>query len=768
MPLYGTKTDRFRTINRSIIRNDQADKLTGKALYTADLVFPGMLWGGELRSPYAHAKVTSIDTSAAKAVPGVVTVLSFEDLTKKESWSTYYYLTDHILFEGDVVAIVAAEDKQALKAGLEAIKVTYEELPAVFTVDDALKPDAPILHENCEQCDGNIWLPSRHKVRKGDVEVGFANSDVIVEREYETGNVEHAYLEPEAVVAVPGPDSTMTIHACPQNPFFTRRWVADALDVPRPKVRIIQETTGGSFGGKEEYLGLMASRAALMARATDRPVKMVASREESIISSTKRHPFKMKYKVGVNKDGKLQAFQVEIIENIGAYHMHQFMNFRASIHAAGVYDIPNVKVDVFGVFTNNVTSGAFRGYSAPQNIFGEEQLYEEVAKEIGMDPLEFKKLNMLKQGSVSSCGQLIEGEVILPELIDAVTEKTDYIAKRDAYAKQTGDVRKGIGLAIFYRGCGLGAETPDASAGFVSIHDDGTVMVKTGLTDIGQGLRTAYSQIVAEALGVPVDVVFVAEHVDTHQIPDSNITAASRGTVMGAQSVKKAALELKEILKETAAMMFEAGVEDIELEDGMFSLKGVPDAVIPFQAVCNVHHWTGQQCAVMTWFKPPAIDFSNETGFGKAFPTYTYSAEVAEVEVDMKTGTIKVERITAAHDIGTIINPSLVRGQLFGGVLQGMGFGMMENLAIRDGIIGNRNFDTYLIATTMDIPEIDYMLYESEDPAGTYGAKSIGESVLEGVGPAVALALRNALQQEIRKVPINKVDLYEMLYKQDA
>ncbi len=765
MPLFAEGNKKYSHINKFCPRVDAKEKVTGRADYAADLVFPDMLFGGSLHGPYTHAKVKRICVEKALAVPGVRAVLTYKDLNKPFSWGYYTYMTEILRYEGDVVAIVAADTKHALEAGLEAIDVEYEELPAVYTIDEAMADGAPLVHENNEDCAGNIWSHARCKVRKGDVDVAFTDCDVIVEREYETQAVEHLYLEPEAAVAVPEKNGCMTVYACAANPFFGRRWIADSLGIPRSKARLVQTTIGGSFGGKEELMGLTIGRASLLADATGHPVKMVISREESIVCSSKRHPFKFKYKAGVNKDGKLQALQVTLIEDVGAYHMHEFMSFRAVVHAAGAYVIPNVKVDILGVFTNTVTSGAMRGYSSPQIIYAQEQFYEEVAEELGMDFLAFKKSNMLHKGAIHPCGQELNEEVILPEIIENLCAKTDFEGKRKKYANQTGDKRKGIGMSIFHRGCGLGNESIDASAAYICVHDDGSVMVNVGLVENGQGLHTAYSQIVAETLGVPVEKILVNK-VDTNTILDSGPTVASRCTVMGAQSVRKAAQELKSYLKETAAMMFHTESPDqVALEDGMFILIGVPDAAIPFHEVCNVHHWTGGQSGVMNWYKPPKLSFSCKTGFGDAFPTYSYSVCVAEVEVDYKTGEITVEKVTSGHDVGTVINPETSKGQIFGGIAMGQGFAMMENLAIKDGKIRNKNLDTFMIASSMDTPEMEAILFECEDKTGTYGAKSLGENATEGVASAIINALHNATGERINKIPINKVKMFELLHK---
>ena len=328
--------------------------------------------------------------------------------------------------------------------------------------------------------------------------------------------------------------------------------------------------------------------------------------------------------------------------------MHQFMNFRASVHAVGAYNIPNVHVDVFGVFTNNVTSGAMRGYSSPQIIFAQEELYEEVAEEIDMDFLEFKKLNMLREGDTTPTGQVLDGEVIFEKVVDSVLEKSNFKEKRDAFGREEGPIRKGIGLAICYRGCGLGAEMSDSSGSIVAVHDDGTVMINVGLSENGQGLKTTFTQIVAETLGISPDKINCIG-VDTNTISDGGITAASRSTSVGSISLKKAAEELRGHLIQTVAdMMFHCPPEAIDIEDGFFKLKGVPDAMIPFADVCAAHYWTGHQSTVYCWNRPEDLGYSFEEGGGNAFPNYTYSAVAAEVEVDTQTGYVSVKKVYSA------------------------------------------------------------------------------------------------------------------------
>lgn len=772
MPLLGEK--KFHVINQSVPRIDGYDKVTGKAMYAADRFMEGMLYAGVLRSRYSSARVTHIDAAKARAIEGVEAVVTFEDLPRKKSWASYMYLTDVIRYQGDCVAMVAARTRELLQEALDAIEVEYEELPGVYTIDDALEEGAPLVHE---EYPGNIFTPSRFAIRKGDVDSGFEKADIILEREYRTQYVEHSYIEPEAVLAYENPgEGTMTVRSSSQNPFFTRRYVADILGVPMNRVRIFQETLGGSFGGKEEGVGLAAGRAAYLAHLTGKPVKFVFSREDSFLESAKRHPFRLRYKVGATKDGKIVAFEGEQVDNSGAYNNQtQFMNWRANVHSTGPYEIDNVKTDTYGVFTNNIHSGAFRGYSSPSLIFAQEQLIEELAEELGMDEVELRRINCLKDGSSTATGAIVNN-VILQEVMDYTVKKTDYARKHKEYREaKGGEIRKGIGMAICYRGCGLGAESPDASGALIIANEDGSITINSGLAENGQGLKTAYAQIAAETLGVPYESIqFYGT--DTHSIPDGGMTVASRGTVMGSQSMRRAAETLRKVMIQNAVDLgvfpldkveeanglaagtlngFQVTAEEVDLLDGMFFLKKYPAFQVPFANVCNTCLWTGRQMSAFEWFMPDPCIQDHHTGQGKAFPTFAYGCVIAEIEVDMRTGYVDVKKCTASHDVGTAVNPALILGQIYGGIVMGQGYGVMEEVELDKGKVRTRNFDSYIIPTALDMPEMDVNIFECNDPSGSYGSKSVGEPATEAVAAAIANAVYNATGHRIRQNPAN-------------
>ncbi|MDR1800681.1 MAG: xanthine dehydrogenase family protein molybdopterin-binding subunit [Lachnospiraceae bacterium] len=760
MALYGQK--QFHIVNHSVPREDGFDKVTGRATYAADIKYPNMIYAAMLRLVgVASAKVTKIDTSKALKLAGVLAVFTADSFPKMKSWARYFYITDTVRYVGDVIAIIAAETYAIAEEAKKLIHVTYEELPAVFDIREAMKEGAHPVHEEYPD---NIFTDSIYTLRKGDTEKGFEQADLIIERTYETQYAEHAYIEPEAVVA--SEDSSngeMTIHASAQNPFFTRRYVADILQIPLNRVHIIQETLGGSFGGKEEGVGLLAARAAFVCHVLHRPVKMVYTREESILESSKRHPFLLTYRAGVKKDGRIVAWEATQIGNSGAYNNQtQFLNWRACAHCAGAYDIPNIKSKTFGVFTNNVHSGAFRGYSSPQLLFAQEQFIEEIAEELGMEPLKLRLINCLRDGSTVATGAKVS-EVLLPDIIEYTAKQTDYTKKYEQNKTQSGRIRKGIGMAISHRGCGYGAESPDAAGAFLIVNEDASVLLHSGIAENGQGLKTVYCQIAAEALGVPYENIrFFGT--DTHRIPDCGMTVASRGTVMGSQAVKKAGEKLNLILREHACTLgfFDSGkggapndriAQDLVLREGHIFDPSYHEYQVPLADVTNIALWKGLNMAAYEWHVPDPCIQEHDTQQGRAFPTYSYTCVVAELEVDTGTGEVTLKNVHSSHDVGTAINPALIKGQIYGGIVMGWGYASMEEVVLKNGIVGSRNLDEYLIPTAMDMPNMKVSIFECDDNSGTYGAKSVGEPAIECVAAAIANALYNATGRRIRCNP---------------
>lgn len=768
MPLAGGKSYTF--LNKSAPRLDGLAKVTGKALYAGDMNLPGMLHAATLHSPHAHADVLSVDIAEALALPGVVDILTCENAPLTQSWADYYYFTKCVRYVGDVVAMVAAETPQIARAALTLIRVEYKELPSIYSIEDALAANAPHTRTKGvglnsagipdKSIPGNVFYDSYFPMRKGDVEKGFAEADLIVEGVYRTPMIEHAYIEPEACVVHQNPvDNLYTAYASCQNPFFTRRYLAEATQQPVGSVRAIQSVVGGSFGGKEELVGLMVGRAAMLCKRTGRPVKLVASREDSFRESSKRHPFRCTYKMGVKKNGTITALEGQQIDNCGAYNNQtQFLNGRAAIHSAGVYHIPHVKTDTFGVFTNNVHGGAMRGYSSPQLLFCQEQLMNDAARKLGMSPLEFRRKNLLKQGDLTATSQLLDQETITHEMLDFMVERYKFAETFAAYEKQGNTPkRRGIGLCTSFRGCGLGSESVDASGAMIHVTEDGSFILNCGLVDNGQGLKTAFAQIAAEGLGFGTEhMTFIG--VDTSTVPDGGMTVASRGTTMAAQAMRRAGIKLGDILREHAARNLGCELADLGIEGVEYFVKSDPAKRLLLKHLCSERLWTGKQMTVFDWYSPPDLSQSKNihtTGQGDAFPTYAYTVCIAEVEVDMETGMVDVLRVGSAHDLGTVVNPGTSKGQIFGGILMGQGFALSEEVEVENGKLHCMNLDEYIIPTSLDMPQMEAHLFESNDPAGTYGAKSLGEPATEAVGAAIAGAMSQALGRIPTRLPIN-------------
>lgn len=748
---------KYDKVNKSIKRVDAYEKITGKAKFAADLFFPNMLYAKVLRSKYPRARIVKINIEKALAYPGVKAIIRAENIPNNEFGvivqNQQVLAREEVFYIGDGIAVSAAETKEAAARALELIEVEYEELPGIFDLEEAEKKDAPLVHSELEN---NQVV--HHRLRKGDTEKGFAQSEVILEREYTTQFIEHGYIEPEALVAVPHEHNTLvTIYGSIQNPFSCRNAVASVLKVPLNKVRIIQNHMGGSFGGKDEVMSSMAARAALLALKTDRPVKMVNTRDESILESYKRHPYKMKYKVGVTKKGKLVAMEIKCLADSGAYACQTpFVTWRSVVQATGPYEVPNVKTDTYGYYTNNVYTGAMRGYGSPQIIFAQESLMDELAKELKMTPMELRLKNIYHNNSITASGQKLDNhQVSLEEVINKAVEVSSYKEKYREYSEpQSGDKKRGIGLAISFRGCSLGAEATDAAGAIVAIQRDGSILISCGLAENGEGLKTVFTQIAAEELGVDIKRINYME-VDTSVSPESGATVASRSTILGGNAVKNAAHQLKETLAEIVTAEFKIRTDNLYFKNENIYEKNKNQKIISFDKAINLANQEGIFLSAYGWYKAPDISWDEETGQGRPYFTYVYGCQIAEVEVDTATGQIEVLKITAAHDVGRAINPACLKGQIYGGVMMGLGYGIMEEVETANGYIKNTNFDGYLIPTIKDMPEISPVIVENPDPYGPYGAKSIGEPTLELGAPAIANAVAHATGKRIRNLPLN-------------
>jgi CO/xanthine dehydrogenase Mo-binding subunit len=663
-------------------RNDAYAKVTGLAKYTDDFQMVGMLHAVPVYTEYVHAKIIAINTEKAQSQPGVVKIITAKDIPGRNAYGQiyqdYYMLaSDKIRFQGDVVAVIVAETREQAIAAIPFVQVKVKELTPILDPVQAMKDKRHLVHES-----KGTNIINEHKIRRGDPANAFKECDKILEREYTTSTVEHAYLEPETALCYERGDGVMEVRGSMQHPFSTRRFVAAILGAELNNVEVVSVPMGGGFGGKDDTAAIVCARTALAARLCHAPVKMTYSREWSIRESYKRHPYILKYRVGL-KNKKLHAVECRIIADGGAYtSVTPWVTWRSTVQCCGAYNVPNVHADVFGVHTNNPLTGAFRGFGSPQVNFAIEQLIEECAEEAGISPLEFRRINMLKQNSCTITGQKLNNHVVnTGKALELVLKESGYEKKLKKCTFGKGETLYGIGLALTYRGCSLGAEGMDFCSAIINAQFDGSVLLEVGIHENGQGAESAMILILAEHLGINKDRIRYRQS-STSQIPDGGTTVASRGTLMGGGAVVNAVKELKRIIAKALHKELDCKASEFSFHDDCVWGKDKKHFSWD-EAVDRLHKKSIYPYAFGT-FAAPRVDWEEETGRGKAYFTWVYGAEVAEVEIEKKTGNVKLLNVYAVHDVGKTINKALLEGQIYGGILQGAGMALRESLDIRD------------------------------------------------------------------------------------
>jgi CO/xanthine dehydrogenase Mo-binding subunit len=748
----------YRIVGKSIPKRDSVDKVLGAARYADDLEFPGMLYAKLLRSKYPHAKVLRLDTSGAESLPGIRAVITAKDVPLNAYGYNFkdqvVFAKDKVRYMGDPIVAVAAENEEIAEEALEFIDVEYEALPAVFDPREALKPNAPKVHEG-----GNLCF--HRKIRFGDVEEGLRLSDKIIQDSFSTGKMEHCHLEPHTGVAVFNDQEGLTIWSSWAMLFNVHGELARILKIPSSKIRLIHTTCGGGFGGKNEVS--LEPYIALLAMKTRRPVKMAWTREEEFTGSTTRHSYFLEYKTGVKKDGTLMSREVSMISDNGAYtQLGESQITKASIFAPGPYKIPHVKVDGYLVYTNNTVGGAMRGFGVPQVMAAVESHMDHIAEILGVDPLELRLRNALESGDRIATGQMLHNEQLKVTLARA----SEVAGWDKPYKKETGipHIKRGRGIACMLYPIGL-TEKPNPSAAVVKVNPDGSAVVLVGSADMGQGSDTVLSQIAAEALGVPLDTVAIVSG-DTKITPHCSGSVASRVTYATGNAIRRAADKAKRMLFEIAAEKLSVSTEALKAEDGWVSVKNTPEKCISIGTLAfTSYQLNGKPVIATAHFNPPNTLLDPETGQGDPFPAYVSATQIAEVEVDTKTGLAKVLRIIAAHDVGKAVNPELVRGQITGGILMGLGQALTEEIILEEGCTLNPNFRDYLIPAAMDAPEIDAIIVESDEPTGPFGAKGLGEATNIATAPAIINAIHDAVGIRIRELPATPEKILSALRK---
>lgn len=738
-------------VGQNVLRKEGYDKLTGAARYVDDIAVDGILYGKTIRSSIPRGRIKSLKLDPAYDWSSVV-VVDYRDIPG-ENYVALIENDQPLLVESEVrhcyepILLIAAESKQAVEEAARHISIEYDELNPVLTMEQSLACDELLYGAD------NVF--KRFLIGRGDIDEGFAAADRIIEGEYRVPHQEQLYIEPQGMIAIPG-DGEMTVMGSMQCPYYIHKALKQLLGLSDERTIVIQTTTGGGFGGKEEYPSMIAAHAALLAQKAGRPVKIIYERDEDIAATTKRHPGIIRHRTGVTNDGRLTASEIDIVLDSGAYvTLTPVVLSRGAIHALGPYRCDNVRIAARAVVTNTPPNGAFRGFGAPQVTFAYEMQMEKIAAELRIDPLELRRINMLREGDITATGQRLTWSVGSEDVLNAAVERSGY-SNRNRQDEQDlqKDVskRRGVGLSFFLHGAGFtgsGEARMKAQAG-VEITADGCARVLAGSAEIGQGMRTIFCQIVAEELGLEYDKV-VVEEPDTSKVPDSGPTVASRTTMVVGRVVQLAARECKEKLINFVGERF--GAPEARLEAGEFSANG--KSLASFNEIANEYITQfGALRAYARYASPPEIEWDDETYSGDAYPVYSWGAEVAEVEVDTDTFEVTVKKITTAQDIGRAIHPVLAAGQIEGGTLQAVGYGLLEEIVWDKGRIINNRLTNYIIPTSLDAPDMETIIVENHYPHGPFGAKGVGELPMDGAAPAIAAAVFNATGAFVSEIPI--------------
>lgn len=742
-------------VGKALVRTDGLRKATAQVTYGVDFKLPGMLYGKLLRSPYPHARIIGIDTSQAEALPGVKAVVTGKDSPEGLFGSRINdqppLAREKVRYIGEPVAAVAAVNEATAEKALGLIQVEYEEITPVFDPKEAMRPGAPIIHEDlgkyqaspifCHPVPGTNIM-NYMKIRHGTVEMGFTQADFIFEDTFTTPAQHHCCLEPHAAVGQVGLDGKATVWTSTQGPYKVRTESASALSMPPSRVRVIATQVGGGFGAKGR--AKLEPHCVLLSRKSGRPVKIVLTRHEVFTATSTRHPSVIRIKTGVKADGTILAREVEVILDTGAYsESGEIVCWEIGQGAAGPYRIPNVKVDAYAVYTNKVPAGPMRGFGWPQIMWASESQIDIIAHKLGLDPLEVRLRNALEEGSVSATGEVMHS-VGLKECLREAAAAIGWEDQRPP--------NRGRGIA-----CLTKMSVPFLpSSAFVKINEDGRVGLLTSAVDIGQGSDTVLAQICAEDLGVSLSDIEVAVP-DTDSTPPDMGVIASRITFHVGNAVRLAAADARQQVLALAADMLEASPEDLLLADGKVFVRGSPDRALTLSQVSTAAFFQkgGPILGRGSFLDEDLVPTDPDTGQSpKPCPYWKYGATAVEVEVDPETGVVKVLKLASAHDCGRAINPLLLNGQIEGGALTGLAYALWEEVVFDGGRITNPSFMEYRIPSTVEAPNISPIIVEAEHHAGPFGAKGAGEASTIGVAAAVGNALFDAVKVRIEDLPL--------------
>ena len=689
-----------KKISDSINRVDGSDKISGRAKYISDVYFKNQYYARTLRSEIAKGRILSIDFPE---IPENYFVIDKDDIPGLNQMRTVIsdnpiFADNEVNYIGQPILLVVGPDREIIAEIIDQIEVTYQKEKPILTLEEA------------EQ---KASLFSDFDYSKGDVENAFNNASQIITDQYETGFQEHIYIEPQGITAVHR-DNKMFVFGSMQCPFYIQGALEDVLCWPEDRLRVIHTTTGGAFGGKEEFPSMIACQAAVAALKTGHPVKIIYDRDEDIIASTKRHPSLVEYKAALDKNNKVSALEINVKFNAGAYSgISPVVLERGIFSAANVYNFPNVKVNGKNYRTNSVPCGAFRGFGAPQTIFSMEMFMHNLARKLGQDPLKFKKKHLIKRGDTTSTGGTMHGQVKMPEIIEKITKMSNYEEKFNNLSEN-----RGIGISLFIHGCGFTGDGENNIKGKITLEKKGEqAIVKVSSTDMGQGAETSLRKIVSYTLEIPMEKV-IYKKVDTGKVPDSGPTVASRTVMIVGGLLRSAALEMKEKWKQKQSMEISK-----------------------------------------IYAHPDYLKWDNDTYQGDAYPIYSFGANVVEVEVDPITLELDIQNLYAVYDVGTVIDEKGLRGQMEGGIVQGLGWATTEVMETNQGQLMQSSMTDYKIPTIKDVPEIECDFVTNPYEFGPFGAKCAGELPFNGPAPALAAAVSHALSVPIKKIPLRPENL---------
>lgn len=753
LPLSAGTWSTMKTVGKNIARVEGRDKVTGAAKYVDDYRFPDMWFGKTVRSAIPRGRIVSMNFSDrfdwskvviadSRDIPhrNVVALIVDDQPLLAES------VVNHI---GEPILLIAAPSKELAQEAAAHVEVKYEEMTPVLTIEDSLAGVEKL-------CGGNN-LFKEYTISRGDVAEAWKDAEVIVEETYRVGHQEQLYIEPNGMIATPGEDGSVTVIGSLQCPYYVHRALKEIFGLADEHVTVIQAVTGGGFGGKEDFPSMLAGHAALLARKCGRPVKMVYDRAEDFAFTTKRHPAIVHHRTGVTRDGRLVAAEIDLILDGGAYcTLSPVVLSRGIIHALGPYNCPHVHIRGRAVATNTPPNGAFRGFGVPQACFAGEMQMEKIARTLSISPAELRRKNLLRLGDITPTGQKLEYSVGTELVLDDVLERSNYLARAGQQAP-AGNKRRGFGLSLYYHGGGFTGGGEDKIKGKASLvlKHDGRVRILTASTEIGQGTRTIFPQIVADELGIPIDEVEF-EDSDTSKVPDSGPTVASRTCMVVGKVVQMAAAQLKHEMAARVAKAKGCDPSSVSFEGGSIFVRGEESSMVRVGFAEAARLCLGDSHGIKTtaqYASPPSIHWDDENYSGDAYPVYSYAADVVEVEVDMDTYEVKVLSVVTATDVGRAINPVTAEGQIEGGTAQALGYGLCEEVVWKDGRMLNGRLTNYIIPTALDVPEMETSLVENPYPYGPFGAKGIGELPMDGGAPALAAAISDAIGALITELP---------------